>query len=67
VQRVQIDLTHSHLWDATSVGAIDKAVLKLRENGSEVEPVGLNEASATIIELFAVHDKEGDLQGTTLH
>jgi SulP family sulfate permease len=32
-------------------------VLKFRREGTEVEIIGLNEASATIVDKFAVHDK----------
>ncbi|MGD1898114.1 MAG: SulP family inorganic anion transporter [Phormidesmis sp.] len=58
IERVVIDLTHSHLWDHSAVLAIDKVVLKLRAHGSEVVIVGLNEASATLLEQLAIHDKE---------
>jgi len=58
IERVVIDLTHSHLWDQSAVIAIDKVVLKFRAHGSEVELVGMNEASATLIDRLAVHDKE---------
>ncbi|MGB7087388.1 MAG: SulP family inorganic anion transporter [Phormidesmis sp.] len=57
IDKVVIDLTHSHLWDQSAVIAIDKVVLKFRAHGSEVNLVGLNEASATLIERLAVHDK----------
>ena len=57
VARVVIDLTHAHFWDITAVGALDKVVLKLRREGTEVAVLGLNEASATIVDRFGVHDK----------
>ncbi len=57
VDKVVIDLYQAHFWDITAVAALDKAVLKLRREGTEVEIVGLNEASATIVDKFAVHDK----------
>lgn len=57
VQRIVIDLTHSHLWDSSAVGAIDKVVLKARRLGWEAEVVGLNHASETILERLALHDK----------
>jgi len=31
--------------------------IKLRRNGSEVALIGMNEASAIIIDRFAIHDK----------
>lgn len=57
VDKVIIDLTHAHFWDITAVSALDKVVIKLRREGTEVEVIGLNEASATIVDRFAVHDK----------
>ncbi len=59
VARVTIDVTKAHFWDISSVGALDKVVLKFRRDGTQVDVVGLNEASATLVERFAVHDKAG--------
>lgn len=56
---VRIDVSRAHFWDITAVSALDKVVLKFRREGTEVEVVGLNEASATMVEKFAIHDKEG--------
>ncbi|MEC4819493.1 MAG: SulP family inorganic anion transporter [Scytonema sp. PMC 1069.18] len=67
VQRVKIDLTHSHLWDQAAVGAIDKVVMKFRRNGVEVDLVGLNEASATLINKLAVHNKSDDSTQVSAH
>jgi len=57
VDNVVIDLSRAHFWDITAVGALDKAVIKFRREGAEVEDIGLNEASATIVDRFGVHDK----------
>ncbi|WP_404407605.1 SulP family inorganic anion transporter [Pseudidiomarina marina] len=57
LDKVIIDLTKAHFWDITAVGALDKVVLKFRREGAEVEVQGLNEASATIVDRFGVHDK----------
>lgn len=59
---VTIDLTHAHFWDLTGVAALDKVVIKLRREGVEVDTVGLNEASATIVDRFGVHDKPEEIQ-----
>lgn len=56
--KVRIDLTHAHFWDITAVSALDKVVMKLRRKGSEVEVLGLNVASATLVDKFGVHDKD---------
>lgn len=39
------------------MAALDKAVIKFRREGVEVDITGLNEASATIVDRFGVHDK----------
>lgn len=57
VDAVVIDLSRAHFWDITAVGALDKVVLKFRREGADVEVIGLNEASATIVDRFGVHDK----------
>lgn len=57
VDNVVIDLSRAHFWDITAVGALDKAVIKFRREGADVEVIGLNEASATIVDRFAIHDK----------
>ncbi len=67
VAKVRIDVSRAHLWDLTSVGALDKAILKLRREGAVVEVVGLNEASATIVDRLAVHDKPGALERMLEH
>ena len=39
------------------VAALDRVVVKFRREGTSVELVGLSEASATMIDQFAEHDK----------
>ncbi len=62
VSKVVIDLQRAHFWDISSVGALDKVVIKFRREGAEVEVLGLNEASATIIDRFGVHDKPEEIE-----
>lgn len=57
VDHVIIDLHKAHFWDITAVAALDKVVIKFRREGAEVEVLGLNDASATIVDRFGVHDK----------
>ncbi len=59
VDRVVIDLHAAHFWDISAIAILDKVVLKFRREGTEVEMTGLNEASATLVDRFAIHDKEG--------
>jgi len=65
--RVRIDVSHAHFWDLTAVGALDKVVLKFRRDGTEVEIIGLNEASTTIVDRLAIHDKPGALERMLEH
>ncbi|WP_090524565.1 SulP family inorganic anion transporter [Paracoccus isoporae] len=57
LDRVVIDVSRAHIWDISSVQALDMAVLKFRRDGAEVEIVGMNEASETIVDRLALHDK----------
>jgi len=65
--RVIIDLTRAHFWDLTAVGALDKVVIKFRREGSEVEIVGLNEASATLVGRLGVQDKSDAVDTLSKH
>lgn len=56
VRQVTIDLSRAHFWDITAVAALDKVVIKLRREGIEVQVLGLNEASATIVDRFGTHE-----------
>jgi SulP family sulfate permease len=62
VERVRIDLSRAHFWDITAISALDKVVMRLRREGTAVEVLGLNEASATLVDRFGVHDKPGALE-----
>ena len=67
LSKVVIDVSHAHFWDLTSVGALDKVVLKYRREGAEVEILGMNEASATIVGKLGTHDKPGALERMLEH
>ena len=57
--RVRIDVSEAHFWDITAIGALDDVVLKLRRHGAQVEIIGLNKASATMVERFGTHHRPG--------
>jgi SulP family sulfate permease len=57
LERVVIDVSHAHIWDISSVSALDMVVVKFRREGAEVELIGMNEASETIVDKLAIHDK----------
>ncbi|MFK7830570.1 MAG: SulP family inorganic anion transporter [Congregibacter sp.] len=59
IEKVSIDVSRAHFWDITAISALDKVIMKFRREGTEVEVIGLNEASATMVDRFAVHDKDG--------
>ena len=59
LDRVIIDVSAAHFWDISAIGILDKAILKFRREGATVEIVGLNQASATMVDRFATHDKAG--------
>lgn len=56
VDTVTINLTHAHLWDQGAIPAVDKVVLKFRRNGAEVKLIGLNQASATLLEKLTTQE-----------
>jgi SulP family sulfate permease len=62
VDKIIIDLTHAHFWDISAVSALDKVVIKFRREGADVELIGSNEASATIIDRFGIHDNPDEIE-----
>ncbi|MXN63458.1 STAS domain-containing protein [Stappia sp. GBMRC 2046] len=62
LEKVTIDVSRAHIWDISSVAALDMIVLKFRREGAEVKIVGLNKASETIVDQLAIHDKPGALE-----
>ncbi|MEX1019740.1 MAG: SulP family inorganic anion transporter [Litorilinea sp.] len=66
-ERVVIDVSQAHFWDLTAVGALDKVVIKFRREGTEVELLGMNQASATIVDQLAIYDKPDAVELMTKH
>jgi len=62
VDKIVIDVHRAHFWDITAVSALDKVVIKLRREGADVSIIGLNEASETLLDKFAVHDKPEEIE-----
>ncbi len=62
VEKVVIDLHRAHFWDITSVSSLDKVVIKFRREGAEVELIGMNEATTTIVDRFGIHDKPEEIE-----
>jgi SulP family sulfate permease len=67
LDRVVIDVSQAHFWDISAVGTLDKAILKFRREGTEVSVVGLNEASASMVDRYAIHDKPRAEAGLGAH
>ncbi len=61
--RVEIDMTEAHLWDLTGAAAVDKVVFRYRRQGAEVDLIGMNEATTTLIGRVGQHDKTHLPQG----
>ncbi len=62
VDKIVIDVHRAHFWDITAVAALDKVVIKLRREGADVSIIGLNDASETLLDKFAVHDKPEEIE-----
>ncbi|WP_338780637.1 SulP family inorganic anion transporter [Metabacillus sp. FJAT-52054] len=56
-RNIVLDLANAHIWDDSAVGAVDKVVLKLRQNQNQVEVTGLNAKSSELIEKMAVYHR----------
>lgn len=53
-QRIFIDFSDAHIWDDSGVGAVDRVVLKFRENRNNVEITGLDTGSQKLIDQLAI-------------
>ena len=62
LDKVIIDVSRAHFWDVTAVYALDKSVIKLKKEGKNVEILGQNEATKTIIDRFGIHDKPEEIE-----
>ena len=58
IDTVRIDVSRAHFWDITAISALDRVVIKFRREATAVEVIGIDEASATLVDRFAVHDKD---------
>lgn len=67
LDRVTIDVSRAHIWDISSIAAIDMVVLKFRRDGAEVEIIGMNAASETLMGRLSEHDKPGALERMMSH
>ncbi len=49
VDKIVLDLTEANIWDDSGVAAIEKVIMKYRENGVLVQLIGLNGQSARLM------------------
>lgn len=54
LDKVEINLETAHFWDITAVAALDKVVIKFRREGTDVEVLGMNRATETVVDRFGV-------------
>ncbi|WP_334119412.1 SulP family inorganic anion transporter, partial [Limnobacter sp.] len=67
IDEVTIDVSRAHFWDITAVSALDKVVIKFKREGTDVNVIGMNEASRTLVDKFAIHDKDDALERMAAH
>jgi len=67
LEHVTIDVSRAHIWDISSVTALDSVVLKFRREGADVELIGMNKASETIVDELSIKDEPGALEKVMGH
>ncbi len=58
IEKVRIDVSRAQIWDLTAVGALDRVVNKFQREGTDVEVIGMDEASATIVDKLSDPDAD---------
>ena len=58
--RIVIDVSRAHIWDISSVQALDMAVARFRRAGRIVDVIGMNAASETLVDRLSLRGK-GDV------
>lgn len=54
-KKVIFDFSEAHIWDDSAVAAIDKIILKYKDQGADVEVTGLNESSGRLVKKMATY------------
>ncbi|HTL88748.1 MAG TPA: SulP family inorganic anion transporter [Leptolyngbya sp.] len=67
LEKVTLNFSHAHIWDQSAVAAIDQVVMKFRRRGVDVELLGLNAASSTLVEKLARHNDPDALKKMANH
>ncbi|WOE74649.1 SulP family inorganic anion transporter [Alterisphingorhabdus coralli] len=67
IDTVIIDVHEAHFWDISASGMLEKIVGRLQKEGKQVQIIGLNQASATLVEKFSEHDRPFESLGVIGH
>ena len=67
IEKVVIDVHDAHFWDISATGMLEKIVDRLKNEGKQVELIGLNEASATIVEKYSESERPFESMGVVGH
>ncbi|EJF90423.1 SulP family inorganic anion transporter [Bartonella tamiae] len=67
IDNIIIDVSKAHIWDISSVAAIDMIVLKFRREGAHVDLIGMNDLSDELLERHAKHNKSNIIDQTLMH
>ncbi|MEW4468201.1 SulP family inorganic anion transporter [Parasphingorhabdus sp. JC815] len=67
IDTVIIDVHDAHFWDISATGMLDKIVDRLKGEGKKVEVIGLNQASATLVEKYSENDRPFESLGVIGH
>lgn len=54
-KNIVINFSESHIWDDSAVGAIDKVIMKYRENNNSVMIEGLDSTSKKLVEKLTIY------------
>lgn len=57
--KIVIDMSESHIWDASSIAALDSVINKYESQGKYVEIIGLNKASSIFQNRLSGHLGDG--------
>lgn len=57
IDTVIIDVHDAHFWDISATGMLDKITQRFQSEGKKVEIIGLNEASADIVDKYGEHEE----------
>ncbi|MEH6758474.1 MAG: SulP family inorganic anion transporter [Parasphingorhabdus sp.] len=67
IDTVVIDVHDAHFWDISATGILDKIVDRLKNEGKTVELIGMNEASATLVEKYSENERPFESLGIIGH